>query len=183
MDYTVGELALVLKEFIDAGVKFVVIGDAVVQLKLGIRELEGDLDLFVLEPSIISEEDFYVSLAEEKDWVYTRTEAGTPRIIAKAGASEIIVELYENIFDIYVPAAFIDEAKVIEVNGVKVKSIGLEEYFVLKARQGVDLNKLSKYLKQLKKLDRGLIERALKFMPEEDKKTILSRLKDVGVSL
>ncbi len=183
MDYTVSELALVLKEFIDAGVKFVVIGDTVVQLRLGRRVLEGDIDLFVLEPSIISEEDFYVNLAEERNWVYTRTEAGTPRIIAKAGASEIIVELYENVFDIYVPAEFIDEARVVEVGGVKVKSISLEEYFVLKARQGVDLNKLSKYLKQLKKLDKSLIERALKHMPKEDEKTIVSRLRDVGALL
>lgn len=183
MSYTVSELALVLKEFIDAGVKFVLIGDTIVQLRLGKRELEGDLDLFVLEPSIIFEEEFYINLAEEKKWVYTRTEAGTPRIIAKADASEITVELYENLLDIYIPAEFIDEAKVIEVNGVKVKSIGLEEYFVLKARQGVDLNKLSKYLKQLKKIDKALIERALKHVPKEDEKAIVSRLKDVGILL
>ncbi|MEM2235457.1 MAG: nucleotidyltransferase [Desulfurococcaceae archaeon] len=183
MNYTVSELALVLKEFIDAGVKFVLIGDTVVQLRLGRKELEGDLDLFVLEPSIIFEEEFYINLAEEKNWVYTRTEAGTPRIIAKADASEITVELYENLLDIYIPVKFIDEAKVIEVNGVKVKSIGLEEYFILKARQGVNLNKLSKYLRQLKKLDRSLIERALKYMPEEDEKAIVSRLKDIGILL
>lgn len=183
MNYTVSELALVLKEFIDAGVKFILIGDTVVQLRLRRRELEGDLDLFVLEPSIIFEEEFYINLAEKKNWVYTRTEAGTPRIIAKAGVSEVIVELYENLLDIYIPAEFIEEAKVVEVNGVKVRSIGLEEYFVLKARQGVNLNKLSKYLKQLKKLDRSLIERALRHMPKEDEKAIVSRLKDIGVLL
>ncbi len=174
---------MVLDRIKGYGVEFVVIGDTVVQLALRKKELRGDVDLYVFKPSVVVEEEFYIELAEKEGWLYSTTEAGTPRIVARIGEKEIPIEFYENIFDIYIPEEIVSRAGSIKASGVRIKLIKPEEYIVLKARQGVDLDKLARYIRELKSIDKKLIEETIELMPEEDRKTIINRLRELGLRL
>ncbi len=181
MGYTLDDLAVIIEKLSIHGIDSVVIGDTVVQLALKKKVLEGDIDLFVLKPSVIVDEGVFIELAEKNNWHYSMTEAGTPRIVARIGDKEIPIEFYENIFDIYIPEEIINNARSINVKGVKIKLIKPEEYIVLKARQGIDLDKLAKYIRELKGLDKKVILKTLELMPEDEKKTIVNRLRQVGI--
>ncbi len=183
MPYTLDELAVVLGKLSDYGVDYVVIGDTVIQLALRKKELSGDVDLYVIEPSVIVDEQVFIDIAEREKWDYTTTEAGTPKLIARVGDKEIPLELYENIFDIYIPEEIIRSPRSISVKGVKIKLIRPEEYLVLKARQGVDIDKLTDYIRELKTIDRKLLLKTINLMPEEDRRVIMHRLSQAGLSI
>ncbi len=183
MRYGLEELAEVLKIFLDNNVRLTIIGDTCIQLALKKKFLEGDLDLFVSEPSPLVEEDFYRGLAEEMGWGYSYTEIGTPRIIARVNEKEIVLEFYENFMDIEIPVEIIEEARSITVSGAKIKILYPEQYFVLKARQGVDLDKLSKYLRELKRLDIKRLRKSIEKYPREEQGLIVERLRDIGVNI
>jgi len=184
LGYTLGDLAKVLDKLSSYGVRFVIIGDTVVQLSLRKRELSGDVDLYVIEPSVIVEEEKYAEIAEKEGWHFTTTEIGTPKIVARVNDKEIHLEFYENIFDIYIPEEIIEKAGSISVSGIKIRIIKPEEYFVLKARQGVDLDKLEKYVKEYKKkLDEKTLIKTIKLFPLDEQKLIISRLKQVGLEI
>ncbi|MEM4013275.1 nucleotidyltransferase, partial [Desulfurococcus sp.] len=80
MAYSIEELAGIMKTLQDEGVKAVIIGDTVVQLALGRRRLEGDVDLFVYEPSPLLEQDYYHELASRHGWEASSTEVGTVKL-------------------------------------------------------------------------------------------------------
>ena len=182
MPYTLEELALVLSKLVDYGIDFVIIGDTVVQLALKKKELKGDVDLFVIKPSVIVDEQVFIDIAEKEKWLYTTTEAGTPKLIARVDDKEIPIELYENIFDIYIPEEIISSAKSINVKGRKIRIIKPEEYLVLKAKQGVDIDKLASYIRDLKHIDRKLLIKTINLMPDEERKVIIHRLKEAGLT-
>lgn len=182
MGYTLDDIAYVLGKLQEYGVKFVVIGDTVVQLALRVKEFTGDVDLFVYEPSPLVEEEFYHEIVEKENWGISTTELGTPRIIARVGEKEIIVELYENFMDVEIPEEILDQARTIHVKGVKIRVLKPEHYFVLKARQGVDLDKLSEYYRKLGKIDKKLLEKTIEKFPEEEQSLIRERLLSVGIS-
>lgn len=182
MSYTLRDLAAVLGKLIDYGIDFVIIGDTVIQLALKKKELKGDIDLFVLKPSVIVDEQIFMEIAEREKWHYTTTEAGTPKLIARANDKEIPIELYENIFDIYIPEEIIRSAKAINLRGIKIRIIKPEEYLVLKAKQGVDIDKLSTYIKELKHIDRKLLMKTINLVPDEERKAIIHRLREIGLT-
>lgn len=183
MGYNVDDLTSILRVFNDKGVNYVVIGDTVVQLALKKRVLEGDIDLFIIEPSVFVEEELYRSIAEENGWGYSVTEIGTPRIIARTASGDIVVELYENFMDINIPEDILERAGSIELKGVKIKLLKPEQYFVLKARQGVDLDKLSRYARELKRLDPKLLRETINTYPEDERELIIERLASIGVEI
>lgn len=184
MAYTLSDAARVLRKLLDHGVRYVVIGDLPVKVELGIRNIEGDIDLYVIEPSAFIEQEFYGELAEKEGWGYGLTDIGTPRFVARVNGAEIPVEFYENIFDIYIPEDIIKNAKRIKINGVTIRAISIEDYFVLKARQGVDLDKLAEYYRRLKnKLKREELVRKIELFPEEDRKIIVRRLAEIGINV
>jgi predicted nucleotidyltransferase len=183
MGYTIDDLAYVLGKLSSYGVRFVVIGDTVVQLALRQKKLSGDVDLFVYEPSPLVEEDFYRGIAEREGWIISSTEIGTPKLVARVNDREIVVELYENFMDIEIPEEILGEARTINLRGVKVRVLKPEHYFVLKARQGVDLDKLENYYKKLGTLDKKLLSKILEKFPEEERSLIIERLALIGITL
>ena len=183
MGFTVNDLGRVLRVFVDKNVKFVVIGDTVVQLALKKDVLEGDVDLFVLEPSVFVNEDFYVDIANSNGWGYATTELGTPRIIARVGDKDIVVELYENFMDIDIPLSILEKSRTITVSDVKIRILFPEQYFVLKARQGVDLDKIGRYVKQLKRIDHRLLRETIEQYPREEQELIIERLESIGLKI
>jgi len=183
MSYTLDDMVEVLSVFISYGIKFIIIGDTVVQLALKRKELTGDIDLFIIEPSIFLEEEMYKRIAEENKWDYSTTEAGTPRLVARINSREIVLELYENFMDIYIPDDIINDVKTLKIKDTKISMLNPEQYFVLKARQGVDLDRIAEYVKKLKKIDYKLIKKTIEKYPEEEQQLIKERLKSIGLKL
>ncbi len=173
-----------MRRILDYGVKFVVIGDLPVQLELGAKKLEGDIDLFVIEPSVFVEEELYTEMAEKEGWGYGTTELGTPRIIARINEEEVPVEFYENIFDFDIPIEIINTAKRIRIDNVQVKAITIEDYFLLKARQGVDMDKLETYARKLRRrINIGEMKKKLELFPPEERGLITRRLSSIGINI
>ncbi len=183
MGYSIDDLVDVLSVLVDEGVRFVIIGDTVVQLALRRGELVGDVDVFALEPSPLAEEERYISIAEKHGWGYGSTEIGTPRLAARTRSGEIVVEVYENFMDIEIPLEILENARSINLRGVRVRLIRPEEYLVLKARQGVDLDKLASYAKMLKRIDVKRIERTIEYYPPDEEGLIRSRLRGIGLKI
>jgi len=183
--YTRSDLAKVYGELSGEGVEAVIIGDTCVQLALGHAELEGDLDLFVINPSPIAEKNFYQQLAEKKGWEITTTEIGTPAIIVPLEPGNLVVELYENYMDIDVPIELLEDAQEYKLYGVRVMALKPEYYLVLKARQGVDLDKLKKYVAKLKGsgLNVKLVEYAISLYPKDEQEVIVERLSSVSLEV
>jgi predicted nucleotidyltransferase len=186
MAYTIEDLAHVYGELAKRGVKAVVIGDTVVQVFLEYKKLEGDVDLFVLEPSPLVEREFYENLARELNWSISSTEIGTPALVVELREGHLVVELYENYMDIEIPVEIIESAGEIRVHGEKIPLIKPEHYLVLKARQGVDVNKLKKYISELKAkgvLNKKLIEQTIGLYPPGEQRVIAGRLEEAGLKL
>lgn len=183
MGYGVDDLAYVLGRLIERGVDFIVIGDTVVQLALRKKGFEGDIDIFAFKPSPLVEGEFYRSIAEEEGWDMGTTEIGTPRFIAKVGDKDIVVEVYESFMDIEIPPEIFNEAKSIKLGGYRIRILRPEQYFVLKARQGIDLDKLAKYYRELGKLDKKVLVKTIEYFPDDEREIIKERLRDIGVEL
>ena len=186
MTYTLKDLVKVYSELSKRGVKAVVIGDTVVQVFLEYKKLDGDVDLFVLEPSPLVEREFYENLARELEWGVSSTEIGTPALIVPLEKGHLVVELYENYMDIEIPVEIIESSGEIRVHGEKITLIKPEQYLVLKARQGVDINKLKKYISELKSrgvLNKKLVEQVLSLYPQSEQRVIIERLEEAGLKL
>jgi len=177
MSYPVKALVDGLKKLVDMNVNFVIIGDTVVQLALKKQLLEGDVDLFILEPSIFENEEFYREIAEENGWDYGLTEIGTPRLIAHIHGYDIVYELYENFMDFEIPYEVLNKARSIELHGLTIKVLQPEQYFVLKARQGVDLDKIKHYISEYKSIDYRVLKETVNAYPREDQEVIIERLR------
>jgi predicted nucleotidyltransferase len=185
--YTVDDLVEVLSKIKRANVEFVIIGSTVLQLALRQEELSDDVDVFVIRPSPVAEEEFFREVAGKNGWSMSFTDLGTPRLMAKSSSGrEIVVELYENVYDFYVPENVLNSARKIKLRGEALRVISLEDYVVLKARAGRESD-----LRDLKgigslvatgrlRLDRRLVERRLQLF-EEDAGVIRRRLESVGL--
>ncbi|MEM4431803.1 MAG: nucleotidyltransferase [Desulfurococcaceae archaeon] len=183
MFFTIRDLADVLKKFFDKKIDFVIIGDTAIQLYMNKNVFENDVDLFILEPGIVGYEDLYIEIANENGWSYGTTEVGTPRLVAGTSNGEIVVELYENMLDFNIPEQILKDASIVNIEGIEVKILKPEQYLVLKAKQGVDLDKLKRIVKQLNSIDRKLIKKTLNYIDENERKVIETRLVEAGLEI
>ncbi len=183
MGYRLEELGRILSVLVDEGVDYVVIGDTVIQLALRRRVFEGDIDIFALNPSPLAEEDFYIELAEKHGWGYGSTEIGTPRLVIQSESGEIVVEVYENFMDIDIPLEILENAGSIRLMDRRIKLIKPEHYIVLKARQGVDLDKLARYIRELKSINTKLVEKTIGLFPRDEQELITNRLRTIGLKI
>ena len=172
--YSIDSLIDVLSKLRRSNVDFVIIGSTVVQLALKREQLEEDVDLFVLRPSPVAEEEFYRELANRYAWSVSFTELGTPRIIAKSSTGdELVLELYENIYDFYVPEDVLNAARKLKLRGESVRVLSLEDYILLKAKAGrdddiQDLNIIREHIKAGRlKVDKRLIEKRTRLFGDE----------------
>ncbi len=177
--------ASAMKQLLDAGFRFTVIGGTVVALFAGLKDLGPDVDVLAESPSPLEQEQAYAKLAESRSWDYGQTWLGTPRLTLLAEGEEVPVEFYDNIYDFYVPERFIREARRVDVEGVRVKVIGVEEYLVLKGRAGREedeeaLKQIGELVKRGKlKVDPEKVRELTKEFEEE--KIIIRRLSGYGI--
>ena len=177
--------AAAMRLLLNSGLKFTIIGSTVVSLEAGLDDMGEDVDLFAESPSVVESEDFYVRVAEANSWHLGQTWLGTPRITVIAEDEEVPVEFYDNLYDFYIPERFIREARRVDVEGVKVKAITVEEYLALKGRAGreEDVEGLKRAVELAKKgrlkLSTDEVRRAAEEF--EESQIILRRLREVGV--
>jgi predicted nucleotidyltransferase len=187
LGYGVSTLASIIGAFSSRGMRVVVIGDTVVHLAVRSKTFPGDLDLFPLEPSPRLEEEAYRRLAEEEGWDFSYTDLGTPRLVARTSEGDVVVEVYDNIYDFYIPTEILEGASGKMIGGVELLLIAPEDYVVLKARQGSGeaLEKVrwvaSLASKGKLRLDARRIRRNLELF--EDSEVIERRLKDSGIRI
>ncbi|MCS7108006.1 MAG: nucleotidyltransferase [Sulfolobales archaeon] len=186
MGYDKNVLRNVLLRLRDLGVDGVLIGSTVLLLHLNVDEFEDDIDLFVTNFSPYIDEDTVRSISAKLGCELTQNEWGTPALYCIFNDSEVVVELHENVLDLYIPESVIRAAKEVKVMDVRVKCITIEDYVVLKARAGrdhdlEDLGVIADLIKNGRlRVDINFIkERVRNEFPDEEK-LLLSRLKNVG---
>ncbi len=189
MPYTLSSLVKVLKEIAELGYDYVVIGDTVVFLELKSKKFNGDIDLFVTNTSPFMEEETIRGIAEERKWGFGFTDIGTPRLIVNTDEGDIIVELYENIYDFYIPPEILSEAHKKKLRDIEVKLTHVEDYLLLKARAGApeDYEKLMNVIdilnKKNYKINQRLLWRHLGYFPQDERNMIVTRLNELGLKL
>ncbi|MEB3806288.1 MAG: nucleotidyltransferase [Desulfurococcales archaeon] len=177
--------ARALRLLLDHGFQFTVIGGSVVEVALGSRDLGPDIDLFAEEPNVFLEEEYY-GVAEELGWGVGQTWLGTPALIARL-EEEFPVEFYDNLFDFNVPEEILQRSVRVNIAGVRVKMVLVEDHIVLKANAGrsSDIERLKELARLAKKgklkVDKNKLLEAASLFPDE--KVILRRLRDAGFQI
>jgi len=181
------KVAEILEKIRNSGFDFVIIGDTTVLLEMKRKEIEGDIDIFLINKSSIEEEEKIMEIAKENGWELGQTWLGTPRIIAKSNDDEIQIDFYENLMDFFVPEGIINSTREVEIGERKFKVISLEDYIVLKAfanreEDEEELRTIVKLIAEGKlRIDRNVILEHLNFF--EDPKSLSKRLREVGIIL
>ena len=189
MPYTLSSLVKVLKEIAELGYDYVIIGDTVVYLELKSKKFDSDIDLFVTNTSPFMEEETIRSVAEERKWGFGFTDIGTPRLIINTSEGDVVVELYENIYDFYIPPEILSDAHKKKLRDIEVKLIHVEDYLLLKARAGApeDYEKLMDIIDLLNKrgykVNQRLLWRHLGYFSQDERNMIITRLKELGLKL
>ncbi len=186
MGYGRDVLRNILLRLKDLGVDGVLIGSTVLLLYLNVDEFEDDVDIFVTNFSPYVDEDIVRSISVRLGCELSQNEWGTPALYCIFDDSEVVVELHENVLDLYIPESMVRSAREVKLVDIKIKCISVEDYVVLKARAGrdrdlEDLNVVADLVKNGKlKLDFNMIkERVRREFPDEEK-LLLGRLKAVG---
>lgn len=177
-------LRLVIGKLKDKGVECVVIGSDVLELIGGIKISElDDIDLFVTNTSTFLEEQLFRSIAKENNWYYSTTWLDTPKYIIPYGGREYHVELYENVYDFYIPPELLDLSVKVRLNSkVTCRSLKVEAYLILKAKAGrekdnEDLKRISELISKGKlRIDKRIIHEYLMYIPEEEKNMVKNKL-------
>ncbi|MEZ0290028.1 MAG: nucleotidyltransferase [Sulfolobales archaeon] len=187
MSYGLEDLEELFAYLSSLGVKIAIVGSTALQYHMGVRRFEEDLDLFVYEGSILDQEDRVRRDLSRKGWDIGSTELSTPKIIIRRNEREIEVEIYENIYDLYIPIEMIERAREVKIGSSMVKILLPEQYIVLKARAGrekdlEDLRVISDMIRE------GRLRISTSIMREmislfEDERVILSRLRSVGIKI
>ncbi len=186
MNFKLDDLVYIMSKLIENDIDAVIIGGTVVELEARSKSFTGDIDLFPLKPSPIMEEGYYYEVAEKLNWDYGQTGLGTPKFVAKTESGPVEVEFYDNILDFYVPEEILKDAKTINVKGVPIKRISVEDYLVLKSRSEVpttidvlrgvyELWKSGKISINLRR-----IKERLNLFPPEEVPTMRGRLREAG---
>ncbi|MFP3201834.1 MAG: nucleotidyltransferase [Sulfolobus sp.] len=180
----VGEILKELRILTD----FVIIGDTIVDISLGRKGTESDIDLFVIGISVFIDEDKIRDFAFEKGWDFGRTPIDTPRLVANVDDDQLQIDLYENIQDFYVPEEILNNAVEIKLGDEYFRSVRLEDYILLKANafreEDEDELKTIVYLIGNGKLeiDKNYLKSHISLF-DENAKSIEERLKMVGIKV
>ncbi|BFH73227.1 nucleotidyltransferase [Sulfurisphaera javensis] len=180
----VGEVLSEIKQLTD----FVIIGDTIVDISLGRKGTESDVDLFILSLSVLIDEDKIRDFAYDRGWDFGKTPIDTPRIIATVDDDQLQIDMYENIQDFFVPKEIINSAIEIRLGKEKFKIIKLEDYILLKTNafreEDEDELKTITYLLGEGKLsiDKKYLESHIDLF-EENAKSIRDRLGLIGIKI
>jgi len=190
LPYSVSCLIEVLKKLNAEGIGGVIIGSTVYALRLGVKELEDDVDIFTTTISPVFDVDVVLGVAEKIGCQVGSTEWGTPSIeCVLSSGCDVVVELYENIHDFYVPQEMLEGAETLNIEGFEVRMLKIEDYVILKARAGreQDMETLS-YISDLirskvLKIDLKTLKEKLRLFEEDERKLIARRLNAADIKV
>ncbi|MEZ0319001.1 MAG: nucleotidyltransferase [Pyrobaculum sp.] len=167
------------------GIEYVLIGSAVLPLVYGIDYDPKDIDLFILNKSTVLDNELFEEIAQEHDWDVGTSDHGTIYYELIVGGEAVRVDLLENILDIYIPPELLADARELTIDGARIKSIGLEELLVLKAKIATKdaeefINEVARIVMERDiKLDYKKIKKYASLY--EDAEDILKRLRRNGI--
>lgn len=180
----VGDILAEIRQLTD----FVIIGDTIVDISLGRKGTESDVDLFILGLSVLIDEDKIRDFAFERGWDFGKTPIDTPRIVAGIDDEQLQIDMYENIQDFFVPEDIINNSIEVRIGKEKFKIIRLEDYILLKTNafreEDEDELKTIIYLVGEGKLniDKKYLESHINLF-EENAKSIKDRLSLIGIKI
>jgi len=187
MGYSRKSLAKIIAQLREHEIDGVIIGSTAYLLRLGLHELEDDVDLFATSIMPSFDDEVVLNAAESLGCFLGQNEWGGPQLKCPVNGEEITVELHENIYDFYVPQEILDDAETLAVAGVNIKVIRIEDYLVLKAKAGrnqdlEDLRYLSDLIKNKKlRIRKEIIRQRLSLFDEYESKLIVKRLTTSGI--
>jgi predicted nucleotidyltransferase len=162
------------------GISGVLVGSTALQLAAGMQGFEGDVDLFVTSTSVLANLGIVEEFVRRYGCLLGSTWVGTPSITCYVDGEEVVVDLYENMHDFYIPNEMLEDSVEYEVQGVRVRAVRPEDYLVLKAVSSAMedpdvVESLRGFLRSKRiKLNRRLIESRLQLF--EDPQAIMRRL-------
>ncbi|BCU70471.1 nucleotidyltransferase [Stygiolobus caldivivus] len=180
----VGEVLKEIRQLTD----FIIIGDTIVDLELGKKGTESDVDLFVLSVSVFIDEDRIREFAFDRGWDFGKTPIDTPRLVVGVDDEQLQIDMYENIQDFFVPQEIIDNATERKIGNERFRVIRIEDYILLKANafreEDEDELKTLVYLIGSGKIeiDKNYLKSHIQFF-EENTKSIEDRLKSIGIKV
>lgn len=165
---------------------FVIIGDTVLDIAIGRKNIESDIDIFLTSISVFTDEDAIDNFSETHGWDLGKTPIDTPRFLVPIDDDQLQIDLYENIQDFFVPPIVIESSVEKKIGNFNVKMILLEDYLLLKANafreeDERELKEIVKMIGERKILINKdiLLEHVEHF--EENSKSIRERLNSIGV--
>ncbi|MEM4035634.1 MAG: nucleotidyltransferase [Fervidicoccaceae archaeon] len=174
----------ILESLKEVGIKFIVIGDLVLELYLKRPTTHDDLDLFVIEPDPLVEEEIYRELAAKLDFEFETTWAGTPRL--SSPSEGFAIDFYSNVLEFEMPPKFLDELEEWNIRGVSFESVNLEQQTVLKARacmvyeeHAQELRDSVESLGLTRALKRKKLEEYVDMLSEDSRKVVRRLLKEL----
>ncbi|AAL63697.1 conserved hypothetical protein [Pyrobaculum aerophilum str. IM2] len=179
-------LRKVAKSLNEKGVEFVLIGSAVLPFVYNIDYDPRDVDLFIINKSTVLDNELFEEIAEENDWDMGTSDHGTIYYELIVEGEAVRVDLLENILDIYIPPELLADLKEVDIDGIKVKSIGLEQLLALKAKIATKeaeefINEVARMvLERNIRVDYEKIKKYATAYPE-DAEGILKRLRRNGI--
>lgn len=184
-------LVKVSKVLQENNVDFVLIGSMILPVVYKVPWNVHDIDLFILNKSTLLDSEFFENLANENDWDFGTTMHGLIYYEVVIDGNVVRVDLMENILDIYIPKEMLSKAISVEINGIKVKSIKLEELIVLKAREATEesdefLSKVAEMLADPEvnlKINKDRLKEIINYFPEEERESIARRIERSGIYL
>ncbi len=187
MGFKVGSLAAGLRELRKRGIDGVIIGSTIYLLRLGLKELEDDVDLFTTTVSPTIDEDLIRDVAEELNCFLGQTGWGTPQLRCVFNEDEITFDLYENLYDFYIPEEFLVNSEDFKVGRESVRLLRVEDYLILKAKTGrvedeEDLRLLADYIKSRKlRINLNVLREHMGLFEEYEQRIILRKLREAGI--
>jgi len=180
----------VVKEVANAlsqkGIDAVIVGEVCLQLLYKIPVETRDFAVFILNKSPFLEPQVFEEIGAENGWDVGFTDIGTPYYLIRKNGEEYVVELIENIGDIYIPDRMLKNAMQVKINDIKVKVLRLEDYILIACRTSrpEDYN----FLERIKKLkNMGKIKINTKYLSKnislfkEDESFIRRRLAEYHI--
>ncbi|MGC8570287.1 nucleotidyltransferase [Caldivirga sp.] len=171
------------------GVGFIVVGSLVLPLAYGVDWVVHDVDLFLIGRSTLTDAEFFEGIAREFDWDYGLNAFGGMYYEVVVNGEVVRVDLMENLLDVYIPEAMINDALSIRVNGEEFRFIRIEALIVLKAREATD--EAEEFLEKLAEkiadpgtgieLDKERIRKYINQYPEEERESITHKIQTTGI--
>ncbi len=189
MGFNRSVLASIIKSLRDRGIDGVIVGSTCYMLYLGLKEFEDDIDLFTTTVSPTFDEDLIRECSEDLGCFLGQTEWGTPQLRCSVSGVEVIVELYENMYDFYIPTEMLEDAVKYNVEGIEVKALRIEDYILIKAKSGrekdvADIHYLGDLIKSNKvRIDKGVMRKRLNLFEDFEVRLIKRRLESIGIKI